>query len=93
MENQIACVLASKGLALHYYDRKSRQQLDFVLANNGKNDVVDVKSGKDYHRHVSLDAAMRDFADRIGRSIVFEPCNIECADGETYLPLCMSMFL
>ena len=86
-------MLVSKGFSLHYYDRKSRQELDFVLANNGKNDVVEVKSGKDYHRYVSLDAAMRDFADRIGRSIVFEPCNIECADGETYLPLCMSMFL
>ena len=93
VENKIACVLASKGFPLHYYDRKSRQELDFVLANNGKIDIVEVKSGKDYRRHASLDAAMENFADRVGRSIVFGPCNIECSGGVTYLPLYMSMFI
>lgn len=93
VENQVACVLASKGLSLHYYDRKSRQELDFILANNGKIDIVEVKSGGDYRRHASLDAARNHFAERIGQSIVFGPCNVEYADGVTYLPLYMSMFV
>ena len=91
-ENQIACVLASKGLPLHYYDHKSRQELDFVLANNGKIDIVEVKSGNNYRKHSSLDAAIEKYADRIGRSIVFGPCNVERNENVTYLPLYMSVF-
>lgn len=93
VENQIACVLASKGFPLHYYDRKSRQELDFVLANDGKIDILEVKSGKDYSRHASLDAAMENFADQIGQCIVLGPCNVDCSGDVTYLPLYMSMFL
>lgn len=91
-ENQIACALAAKGIPLHYYDHKSRQELDFVLPNNGKIDIVEVKSGSNYRKHASLDAAIERYADKIGRSIVFGPCNVERGENVTYLPLYMSVF-
>lgn len=93
VENQIACTLASKAIPLHYYDKKSRQELDFVYSDNGKINIIEVKSGKDYHRHVSLDAARESFGNTIGSSIVFGPCNIEHSDNTTYLPLYMAMFI
>ena len=93
MENQIACVLASKGIALHYYDRKSRQELDFIYHENGKINIIEVKSGKDYHRHASLDTAIENYKDRIGISLVLAPCNVEQSENYTYLPLYMSMFI
>ena len=93
VENQVAVVLASKGIPLHYYDRKSRQELDFVYPENGKVNIVEVKSGNDYRRHSSLDAATQNFSERIGRSIVLGPCNVEHSGSITYLPLYMAMFL
>lgn len=93
VENQIACVLTSKGITLHYYDKKSRQELDFIYPENGKINIIEVKSGKDYHRHASLDTAIENYKDRIGISLVFAPCNVEQSENYTYLPLYMSMFI
>ena len=93
VENYVACELASKGLPLNYYDRKSRQELDFVISNNGKIDIIEVKSGTDYHSHASLDAAMNSFSNLIGQSIVLAPCNTEQRGDITYYPLYMSFLL
>ena len=93
VENQVACDLSAKGIQLHYYDHKSRQELDFVYRDNDRIDVIEVKSGSRYRNHASLDTAMRNFPDRIGRSVVLGPCNVERRDGVDYLPLYMAMFL
>lgn len=93
VENQIACMLASKAIPLHYYDRKSRQELDFIYPNNGMINIIEVKSGNDYRKHSSLNAAIENFADYIGQSIVLGPCNVYQDSNITYLPLYMAMFL
>ena len=92
-ENYIACSLSSKGKSLHYYDKKSRQELDFIIEENNKITIIEVKSGSDFKRHASLDAAMMAFPERIERSIVFSPYNVESQHGVLYLPLYMSQFL
>lgn len=92
VENQIACMLASKAIPLHYYDRKSRQELDFIYPNNGMVNIIEVKSGNDYRKHSSLNAAIENFADYIGQSIVLGPCNVYQDSNITYLPLYMAMF-
>ncbi len=51
------------------------------------------KSGKDYKKHASLDMAQGLFADRISRCIVVSNNNVEAANGVSYLPLYMSMFI
>ena len=92
-ENMIACTLAAKGIPLHYYDRKSRQELDFIYPEGDKINIIEVKSGTEYRRHASLDAARKAYADNVGRSIVFSRYNIEQKDGVIYLPMYMSMFM
>ena len=88
-ENYIACSLSSKGTSLHYYDKKSRQELDFIIEENNN----EVKSGSDYKHHASLDAAIKAFPEKIERAIVFSPYNVERQQDVLYLPLYMSQFL
>lgn len=92
-ENYMACSLSSKDISLHYYDKKSRQELDFIIEENNKITIIEVKSGADYKRHASLDAALKAFRDKIGRAIVFSPYNVERKQDVLYLPLYMSQFL
>ena len=92
-ENFVACELVAHGHALHYYDHKSKYELDFVLPADGRITIVEVKSGKDYRRHASLDLVSRLFHEKIGRSIVLSPTNIEQEGDILYLPLYMAMFI
>lgn len=92
-ENYIACSLSSKGIPLHYYDKKSRQELDFIIEENNQITIIEVKSGSDYKRHASLDAAIKANPEKTERSIVFSPYNIESQNDVLYLPLYMSQFL
>ena len=57
-ENFVATELVKKGYVLHYYDHKSRQELDFLVAQNNKINIIEVKSGNDYKRYASLDAVL-----------------------------------
>ena len=92
-ENYVATELSSKNIDLHYYDRKSKQELDFIFEENGEISVIEVKSGSAYKRHASLDAAIRNFRDRISRAIVLSSNNVEKTDDIIYLPFYMTMFL
>ena len=93
-ENYVAGELVKHGVALNYYDRKSKHELDFVFQEKGKITVLEVKSGKDYKQHTSLDMAQSLFADSINRRIVMSGSNVEVGeDGVVYLPLYMSMFI
>ena len=92
-ENFVACVLASKGIPLHYYDKKSKQELDFIIPEGNAISIIEVKSGDNYQRHASLDAAIRNNASKNHRSIVLSKSNVQVKNGIIYLPLYMAMFL
>ncbi len=92
-ENYIAGELVKHGVSLNYYDRKSKHELDFVFPEGNKISVIEVKSGKDYKKHTSLDMAQTLFADKINRRMVFSGNNVECEDGTLYFPFYMSMFI
>ena len=92
-ENFVACELVGHGHSLNYYDHKSRYELDFLLPEDGRISIVEVKSGKDYKRHSSLDIVGRLFSEKIGRKIVLCPANIERTGDIVYLPVYMAMFL
>ena len=92
-ENYVACVLSAKGFPLHYYDKNSKQELDFIIEERNKITIIEVKSGEKYRKHASLDAAVREHADKIHRSIVLSRYNVSKKDGVLYLPLYMAMFL
>lgn len=92
-ENFVACTLSAKGQTLHYYDRNSRQELDFIIEEANKITVIEVKSGERYRRHASLDAALTNFPDKIHRAIVLSKFNVSRQDDILYLPLYMTIFL
>ncbi|MDY3216135.1 MAG: DUF4143 domain-containing protein [Sodaliphilus sp.] len=92
-ENFVACALSAKGKSLHYYDKKSKQEQDFIIQENNKITILEVKSGDNYKKHASLDAALNSFPDSIGRAIVLCKNNVEKSGDVTYMPLYMAMFL
>lgn len=92
-ENFVAQELVKKGINPNYYDKKSRQELDFVYQDEGKISVIEVKSGNDYKRHASLDRIIESDSDKINKAIVFSKFNIETIDSVTHLPFYMLMFL
>ncbi len=92
-ENFVACELVKHGHDLNYYDRKSKQELDFIYANGNKIALLEVKSGDTYHIHASLDAALRTSGDKISDAIVLCKGNLEIVGSIVYMPLYMTMFL
>ena len=92
-ENFIAGELAKKGISLHYYDRQSKQELDFIYQWETGIAVLEVKSGEEFKDHKSLDAILRNSPDKVSRAMVFCRENLFVEDKITYYPLYMAMFL
>lgn len=92
-ENFVAQELVKKGRNLNYYDKKSRQELDFIYQDEGKISIIEVKSGNDYKRHTSLDRIIESDSDKINQAIVFSKFNTEIINGVKHLPFYMLMFL
>lgn len=92
-ENFVANELVKHGHRLHYYDHKSRNELDFLIADNKELTVLEVKSGSSYKTHKALDNALEQNSERISRSIVLSRFAMEMEDKIEYLPLYMAMFL
>ena len=89
-ENFVACSLVAREKKLHYYDRKSKHELDFIIPEQNAITIIEVKSGKNYKQHASLDRAKDEFSHLIHRNLVLCPGNIEQQDGILYLPLYMA---
>lgn len=92
-ENFIAGELVKKGIPLHYYDRQSKQELDFIYKEGDGIAVLECKSGEDPRNHKSLDAILRTSAIKISRAMVFCRENLMVEGPITYYPLYMAMFL
>ena len=92
-ENFVACALAANEVALHYYDKKSKLELDFVIPDENGITIIEVKSGAEYKKHASLNNAIASNAMKIDRSIVLSANNIEGDNGIIYLPMYMASLL
>ncbi|MBR5983451.1 MAG: ATP-binding protein [Bacteroidales bacterium] len=92
-ENFVAAELAKKGYKLHYYDKQSRQELDFVMQDGNKISVIEVKSGKRYKQHASLDNILVSDGKKIEHATVLSRFNLSEENGIKYLPLYMTMFM
>lgn len=92
-ENFVAQELVKKSRMLNYYDKKSRQELDFIFQDEGKISIIEVKSGNDYKRHASLNRIIESDSDKINQAIVLSKFNTEITDSVKYLPFYMLMFL
>ena len=92
-ENFVAGELSKHGVSLNYYDKKSKHELDFVFPEGNKISIIEVKSGKDYKKHSSLNMVQSLFADKINRQIVVSGNNLESENGIIYIPFYMTMFI
>ena len=92
-ENFVAAELSKHGHLLHYYDHKSRNELDFLLKGDKTLNILEVKSGNNYKSHASLDNALKNSPDKIERSVVLCKFNLEKTENITYMPLYMAAFM
>lgn len=92
LENAMAQALAAKNLPLYYFDSKKYGELDFVLQNGTRIDLLEIKSGNDYHKHRALDNISSVAEWSFHKIFVFCKGNMECLDKYVYAPWYMIMF-
>lgn len=94
-ECAVACQLASNDNSLYYYDNRSRGEVDFLFDDYKSLSVVpiEVKSGKDYKRHVALSRFVSTGDYAIRRAYVLSNSPDVEADGKIcYIPVYLAMF-
>ena len=92
-ENVIAQELISKNINLFYYNNKKRGEVDFIIELGAKIVPIEVKSGKDYKRHIALDNLLATEEFKISEAITFSNSNLEVRNKRIYLPIYMIMFI
>ncbi|MCD7807481.1 MAG: AAA family ATPase [Lachnospiraceae bacterium] len=92
LKNVFAQSIRSGGFSLHYYESKKMGEVDFVVQNGMKTDLIEVKSGSDYKKHPALNHMSEVENWIFGKKIVFCKGNTEEENGIEYLPWYMVMF-
>ena len=95
-ESVVAQELQAHGFALHYYDKKKKGEVDFLIDDYERLHVLplEIKSGKDYTGHSALNKFLEAPEYGIGRAIVFSnEREIYKKKGVTYMPIYYCMFL
>ncbi|MCI9042069.1 ATP-binding protein [Dubosiella newyorkensis] len=90
LENMFAQCFASKNRSLYYYDSKTIE-LDFLLEEDKKIQIIEIKSGSDYKKHPSLNKALASNWN-LTQGIVFSKFPLEEVDNILYLPYYMILF-
>ena len=54
LENAFAQIIKANGFSLNYFESKRYGELDFVIQNGMKVDLLEIKSGNDYQKHSAL---------------------------------------
>ena len=93
LENVIAQQIKANGFTLYYFDSKKYGELDFVIQNGLQIDLIEVKSGKDYKKHLALNKVLSVDDWKFRNAYVLCPGNIQNQSGITYLPWYLSVFL
>ena len=92
LENVFAQSIKSKGFHLNYFESKKYGELDFVVQNGMKVDLLEIKSGNDYKKHSALSKVSAVENWKFGRKIVFCKGNVQKENEIEYLPWYMVMF-
>ncbi len=92
-ENAVAQELYAHGFSLFYFNSKKQGELDFVIEKGGEVVPIEVKSGKDYHRHSALSNIMNNPLYGIKQAYVLCNDNLHVSGKIIYLPVYMMMFL
>lgn len=92
-ENLVAQELHAHGWSLYYFSSKTQGEIDFLLEQDAQVIPLEVKSGKNYTRHVALDNLLRNEDYNISRAIVLCNDNIKVVNKVIYAPIYMLMFI
>ena len=92
LENMFAQAVKCNGFSLNYFESKKYGELDFVIQNGLKVDLLEIKSGNDYMKHSALKRVSNVENWKFGRKLVFCKGNVETEDTVEYLPWYMVMF-
>lgn len=93
-ENAVAQELTAHGFhRLWYYNSKKLGELDFVIEYQGAVLPIEVKSGKDYTRHLAISNVMRVKEYGIKEAFILSDYNVRVNEGLVYYPMYMLMFI
>lgn len=92
-ENAVAQQLTANGFEPYFCKKKNIGELDFVIEMGGKVVPIEVKSGKNYKTHKSLDNFIGIPDYYIEKAYVFSIGNVEQIGKIIYLPIYMSYLL
>lgn len=90
-ENAVAQELASKGFDLYYYKNNKLGEIDFLIENKGYVIPLEIKSGKNFKRHIALDNSLSSDYE-IPKAYILSNKNVEVDDKKIYIPIYMIMF-
>jgi len=87
IEAIVAQELLVRGYAPHYYSSKKHGEVDFVIEHSmtGETRLIEVKSGKDYHRHSALTGLLKSGAAK--SAVVLHDGNLEVEGNRVYAPI------
>lgn len=92
-ENVVAQELTAHGYQLYYNNNKKRGEIDFLIENGTSIIPIEVKSGKDYIRHCSLNNLLDNNEFNINESIILTNDNVVVVNKRNYYPIYMIMFV
>ena len=91
-ENAAAQELTCHGFVcdrLFYFASKKQGEVDFLIDYEGEVLPIEIKSGKDYKRHVALDNLLSNKEYCIKEGFIFGDCNLSKKENKTYFPIYM----
>lgn len=92
-ENAVAQQLTANGLEPYFCKKKNIGELDVLVEMDGKVVPIEVKSGKAYKAHKSLDNFMKITNYHIEKAYVLSVANMEQEGSVVYLPIYMCYLL
>lgn len=92
-ENAVAQQLTANGLEPYFCKKKNIGELDVLVEMDGKVVLIEVKSGKAYKAHKSLDNFMKISDYHIEKAYVLSVANMEQEGSVVYLPIYMCYLL
>lgn len=92
-ENAVAQQLTANGLEPFFCKKKNIGELDVLVEMDGKVVPIEVKSGKAYKAHKSLDNFMKISEYHIEKAYVLSVANMEQEGSVVYLPIYMCYLL
>ena len=92
-ENAVAQQLTANGLEPYFCKNKNIGELDVLVEMDGKVVPIEVKSGKAYKAHKSLDNFMKISDYHIEKAYVLSVANMEQEGSVVYLPIYMCYLL